>query len=176
MPPVIAAVSHVSSTLNILSAMFTPAILVSSCGSLILTTSQRLSRSLDRQREVAQRLRQNQQQATTSTPDPAEHGHLTQQLLFAIRRARILQKAMTSLHLTLSIFIGSILSIGIFELIDSAAAWIIALLSVFGAIMLLYSSVLLIKESSLARSDVAEETAYLTQFTVADQDHLTGAR
>ncbi len=167
-----AAISHLSGTLSVLSAMFTPAILVSACGSLILTTSQRLSRSLDRQREVAQLLRQNQQQATTSTPDPAEHGHLTQQLLFAIRRARILQKAMTSLHLTLSIFIGSILSIGIFELIDSAAAWIIALLSVLGATTLLYASVLLIRESRLARSDVAEETAYLTQFTVSDQERI----
>lgn len=152
--------------------MFTPAVLVSACGSLILTTSQRLSRSLDRQREVAQQLRQNRQQAATSTPDPAEHAHLVQQLGFAARRAQLLQQAMTSLHLTLSIFIGSIFSIGIFELFNNSAAWIIALLSVLGALLLLYASVLLIRESSLARSDVAEETAYLTQFTRADQDQL----
>ncbi|AMR27826.1 hypothetical protein A0257_12480 [Hymenobacter psoromatis] len=165
--------STLSGTLTILSAMFTPAILVSACGSLIMTTSQRLSRSLDRQREVAQRLRQNQQQAATSTPDPAERGHLTQQLLFAIRRARLLQRAMTSLHLTLSIFISSILAIGVFELTDISRTWIIAALSVAGAVMLLYGSVLLIQESSLARSDVAEETAYLTQFTQADQEQLS---
>lgn len=150
--------------------MFTPAILVSACGSLILTTSQRLSRSLDRQREVAQLLRQNQQQATTSTPDPAEHGHLTQQLLFAIRRARLLQRAMTSFHLALSIFIASILAIGVFELTNISRAWIIAALSVAGALILLYSSVLLMQESGLAHADVAEETAYLTQFTLADQE------
>jgi len=150
--------------------MFTPAILVSACGSLILTTSQRLSRSLDRQREVAQLLRQNQQQATTATPDPAERGHLTQQLLFAIRRARLLQRAMTSFHLALSIFIGSILAIGVFELTNISRAWIIAALSVAGALILLYSSVLLMQESSLAHDDVAEETAYLTQFTLADQE------
>ncbi len=166
--------STLSGTLTILSAMFTPAILVSACGSLILTTSQRLSRSLDRQREVAQLLRQNQQQATTSTPDPAEHGHLTQQLLFAIRRARLLQQAMTSLHLTLSIFIASIFTIGVFELLNSSKAWIIAGLSVAGAMLLLYASVLLIRESNLAHDDVAEETAYLTQFTQADQKRLTG--
>jgi hypothetical protein len=162
--------ANLSGTLSILSAMFTPAILVSACGSLILTTSQRLSRSLDRQREVAQLLRQNQQLAATSTPDPAEHGHLTQQLLFAIRRARLLQRAMTSLHLTLSIFIGSILAIGVFELTNISRAWIIAALSVLGALLLLYASVLLIRESNLAHADVAEETAYLTRFTLADQD------
>ena len=157
--------ANLSGTLSILSAMFTPAILVSACGSLILTTSQRLARSLDRQREVAQLLRQNQQQSATSTPDPAEHGHLSQQLLFAIRRARLLQHAMNCLHLTLSIFIGSILSIGIFELTNISRAWIIAALSVAGAIILLYSSALLIRESSLARADVDEETAYLIRFT-----------
>ncbi|WP_223653100.1 DUF2721 domain-containing protein [Hymenobacter psoromatis] len=167
--------STLSGTLTILSAMFTPAILVSACGSLIMATSQRLSRSLDRQREVAQRLRQNQQPvAPPATPDLAERIHLTQQLLFAIRRARLLQQAMTSLHLTLSIFIGSIFTIGIFELFNSSKAWIIALLSVAGALMLLFASVLLIRESSLARSDVDEETAYLTQFTRADQEHLSG--
>ncbi|QKG54296.1 DUF2721 domain-containing protein [Hymenobacter sp. BRD67] len=153
--------ANLSGTLSILSAMFTPAILVSACGSLILTTSQRLSRSLDRQREVAQQLRQNQQLAATSTPDPAERAHLAQQLVFAARRARLLQQAMTGLHLTLSIFIASIFSIGVFELVNSSATWIIALLSVLGATLLLFSSVLLIKESALARADVAEETAYL---------------
>lgn len=168
--------STLSGTLTILSAMFTPAILVSACGSLILTTSQRLSRSLDRQREVAQLLRQNQQRAATATPDPAEHGHLTQQLRFAIRRARLLQQAMTSLHLTLSIFIASIFTIGVFELLNSSKAWIIAVLSILGAVLLLYASVLLIRESNLARSDVAEETEYLIWFTRADQDRLTGAR
>ena len=129
--------ANLSGTLAILSAMFTPAILVSACSSLILTTSQRLSRSLDRQREVAQLLRQNQQQALTATPDPAEHGHLTQQLLFAIRRARLLQQVMNCLHFTLSIFIGSILTIGVFELANFSRAWVIAALSVVGALMLL---------------------------------------
>ena len=160
--------STLSGTLTILSAMFTPAVLVSACGSLILTTSQRLSRSLDRQREVAGLLRQNRRQTASPTkpdPDPAEHTYLTMQLSFAARRARLLQQTMTSLHLTLGIFVGSIFTIGIFELFNSSAAWIIALLSVLGALLLLYASVLLIRESSLARRDVQEETAYLTTFT-----------
>lgn len=145
--------------------MFTPAVLVSACGSLILTTSQRLSRSIDRQREVAGLLRQNHQQTaspTTPDPDPAEHTYLTMQLSFAARRARLLQEVMTTLHLTLGVFIASIFSIGVFELINSTATWLVAALSVLGALLLLYASILLIKESRLAVADVAEETAYLT--------------
>ena len=156
--------STLSGTLNILSAMFTPAILVSACGSLILTTSQRLSRSLDRQREVAGLLRQNRQQAASPAqpnPDPAEHAYLLDQLSFAARRARLLQQTMTILHLTLGIFVASIFAIGVFELIDNSATWIIALLSIFGASLLLYASITLIREASLARRDVARETAYL---------------
>ncbi len=145
--------------------MFTPAVLVSACGSLILTTSQRLSRSIDRQREVAKQLRHNQQRTAAPNqpdPDPAEHTYLTMQLSFAARRARLLQDVMTTLHLTLGIFIASIFSIGVFELINSSATWIVAALSVLGASLLLYASILLIKESRLAVADVAEETAYLT--------------
>lgn len=149
--------SSLADTLTILSAMFTPAVLVSACGSLILTTSQRLSRSIDRQREVAQQLRHH----TRHAPDLAEQAHLKLQLSFAARRARLLQQAMTVLHLTLGVFIASILSIGVFELTHSAATGLISALSVLGAGLLLYASLLLIRESRLAVADVAEETAYL---------------
>ncbi|WP_201982649.1 DUF2721 domain-containing protein [Hymenobacter rubidus] len=144
-------------TLSILSDMFAPAVLVSACGSLILTTSQRLSRSLDRQRAVAHSLRHHQRQASP------EQAHLKRQLSFAARRARLLQQAMTVLHLTLGVFIASILSIGVFELTHSAATWLISALSVLGAGLLLYASLLLIRESRLAVADVAEETAYLLE-------------
>jgi threonine/homoserine/homoserine lactone efflux protein len=70
---------------------------------------------------------------------------------------------MASLHLTLGVFVASILSIGLSELANSSATWLIAFLSVLGASLLLYASLLLIRESRLAVADVAEETAYLTR-------------
>ncbi|GAB2856798.1 DUF2721 domain-containing protein [Hymenobacter ruber] len=148
-------------TLSILTDMFAPAVLVSACASLILTTSQRLSRSVERQREVARLLHHHQRHQPA--PEPAERTHLRLQLSFAIRRARMLQQAMTVLHLTLGVFIASILSIGVFELTHSAATWVVAALSVLGAGLLLVASVLLIRESRLALADVAEETEYLTR-------------
>jgi threonine/homoserine/homoserine lactone efflux protein len=110
---------------------------------------------------VAKQLRRHRKHQ--AAPDPAEHTHLTIQLSFAARRAHLLQQAMTALHITLGIFIASIFSIGLFELVNSSAAWIIAVLSVLGATLLLYASLLLIRESRLAVADVAEETAYLTR-------------
>ena len=70
---------------------------------------------------------------------------------------------MTVLHVTLGVFIASILSIGLFELTHSRGTWAVAVLSVLGASLLLYASLLLIRESRLAVADVAEETAYLTR-------------
>ncbi len=153
--------SALTGTLTLLSDMFAPAVLVSACGSLILTTSQRLSRSVERQRDVAKQLRHHRRHGPA--PDPAEHAYLALQLSFAARRARLLQQAMTVLHLTLGVFIASIVSIGVFELTHSSATWVVGLLSVLGASLLLWASLLLIRESRLALADVAEETAYLTK-------------
>lgn len=145
------------STLGILTAMFTPAVLVSACGSLILTTSQRLSRSLDRQREVAGLLRP----PVGAPPAAALRAHLLAQLRFAARRARLLQQVMTLLHLALGLFVASVFTIGVFELVQGSAAWVIAVLSVLGASLLLAASLLLIRESRLAVADVREETQFL---------------
>lgn len=45
--------NQLSSALTVLSAMITPAVLILACGSLILTTSQRLTRVIDRVRELS---------------------------------------------------------------------------------------------------------------------------
>jgi len=45
-----------SSALTVLSAMITPAVLILACGSLILTTSQRLTRVIDRVRELSKEI------------------------------------------------------------------------------------------------------------------------
>ena len=154
--------SSLTDTLSILAAMTTPAVLVLASGSLILTTSQRLSGSMDRQRDAARQLRDYQRQPP-ATPEPGEHEHLTAQLDFAARRARLLQQAMTVLHVAVGCFVASICAIGLFEFTHSSGAWVVALCSVLGCLLLLAASVLLIRESRLALAIVAEESTYLTQ-------------
>lgn len=154
--------SSLTDTLSILSAMTTPAVLVLASGSLITTASQRLSGSMDQQRDAAKQLRDYQRQPPT-TPNPAEHTHLTVQLSFAARRARLLQQAMTILHVTLGFFIASICAIGLFEFTHLSGAWVVALLSVLGSLLMFVASVLLIRESRLALNIVREESTFLTQ-------------
>ena len=49
-------VSDLSSALSVLSAMITPAVLILACGSLSLTTSNRLTRVIDRVRELSREI------------------------------------------------------------------------------------------------------------------------
>ena len=88
--------------------MVTPAILVSARGVLVLTTSQRLSRSLERVRAVAAAPKPLRAAAAGAPPDAGEHGYFTQQLGFSARRARLLQRALASLYGALDIFVASI--------------------------------------------------------------------
>lgn len=164
MPHPIPFLRDVPGALAALSAMVTPAILVSACGALVLTTSQRLSRSLERVRAVAAALRSlRDATAAGAPPDADEHGHLTQQLLFSARRARLLRRALASLYLALGIFVGSIVVIGAIEVLAPTAAWLLVLLALAGSGMFFYASVLLIWELRVALRDVGSETDYLVQ-------------
>ncbi len=139
--------------------MTTPAMLVLASGSLITTTSQRLSGSMDRQRDAAKQLR-DYQLHPPAPPAPAEHAHLTSQLSWA---ARLLQQAMTVLHLAVGLFIASICAIGLFESARLSGTGLIAWLSVLRSGLLFAAGVLLIRESHLALAIVQEESAFLTQ-------------
>ena len=163
MPLLATFLRDVPGALTALSVMVTPAILVSACGSMLLTTSQRLSRSLDRVRQVAADLKTLRKNAPAAGPDAAEHGYLMQQLLFSARRARLLQLAMTVLGLTLGTFVATIVVIGAIEVLALTAAWLLTLLALAGSGMFFYASLLLIRESKVALDDVGEETAYLVQ-------------
>ncbi|AWM32920.1 DUF2721 domain-containing protein [Hymenobacter nivis] len=145
------------------SAMVTPAILVSACGALVLTTSQRLSRSLERVRAVAAALKPLRAAAAGAPPDADEHGYFTQQPGFSARRTRPLQRALASLYGALGIFVGSIVVIGAIEALALTAAWLLVLLALAGSGMFFYASVLLIWESRVALRDVGVETDYLVQ-------------
>lgn len=163
MPLPITQLRDVPGALNALSAMVTPAILVSACGALVLTTSQRLSRSLERVRAVAADLRRLRESAPGPKADAEEYAFLAQQLLFSARRAKLLQKAMTSLYLALGIFVATIVVIGAIEVLALTAAWLLTMLALAGSGMFFYASLLLIKESRVALEDVGKETDYLMQ-------------
>lgn len=149
--------------LGILSAMITPAVLITACGSLILTTSQRLSRVIDRARKLMVQL-----EAMPLADSPAFQGDdqamVDAQIAWATQRARLLQQALASLYSTLCVFVATMLVIGIVATLQQRVPWVPVVLGFSGALLLLHASVLLLRESRLAVQAVnAEMTFVLTR-------------
>lgn len=149
-------------TLAILSAMITPVVLIMASSSLILSTSQRLSRSIARARDVSDAIKELLAQADQAGNSAELHVHI-QQLEFASRRARLLQAAMTSLYVTLFFFVASCISIAVVYFVSSRYAWFPIVLDLLGVGGLCYASILLVKESSVALSAVHSEMQHTMQ-------------
>ncbi|MDQ4138946.1 MAG: DUF2721 domain-containing protein [Bacteroidota bacterium] len=141
---------NLNEALTILSAMITPAVLIVASGSLILTTSQRLSRSVERVRSLSDQLRKLTMHPEESTFFEDEHDILIELIQYASRRSRLLQQSLTTLYVTLGTFVAISITIGILEFSGLQHTWVLTLLTILGAGFLFYASILLIIESQIA--------------------------
>lgn len=147
-------------TLTVLSAMITPVVLILATGQLILTTSQRLARSVDRARKLSDQFEQLAQQESSKKNE--EKKDLLYQLLFrAAHRSRKLQHTMSMLYVALSVFVATSVSIGVLEALDKLVVWVPVTLGLVGATILFYATVLLITETRLALGAVDIEMNYM---------------
>jgi hypothetical protein len=150
-----------SSALAILSAMITPAVLISACGSMILTTSQRLGRVIDRTRKIADHFEALAQAESDGALVEEERSVLFDQLGRAAQRSRLLQRAMTALYLALSVFVATSIAIAGAAITGQSYAWLPIALGVIGAALLWYASLVLIGESRVALGAVREEMDFV---------------
>lgn len=137
--------------------MITPAVLIMATGSLILTTSQRLSRSIERVRRLSEQLRKLITHPADSDLFEDEHETVVELLKKAITRSRLLQHALTILYVTLGTFVATSITIGVLEFSGLKHTWALALLSILGAGLLFYASILLVIESQVALTAVNYE-------------------
>ena len=147
---------------SVLSAMITPAVLISACGSLIIATSDRLSKAVMRTREISSALipRANDQRAEGREE---ERRMLFTQLDFVTTRSRLLQRALSRLYGALAFFVGTSVAIGLVAITSSAFTVVPIALGLVGAGLLLYAAFLLIKESRFALAAVNEEMDFMWQ-------------
>jgi len=146
--------------LSVLSAMITPAVLISACGSLILATSDRLSKAVTRTREVSDQLLPR-----AGDLDDAgrveERRMLFTQLDFVTTRSRLLQRALSRLYAALAFFVGTSVAIGLVGVTSSDYTIIPVGLGLYGAALLLYAAFLLIRESRFALAAVNAEMDFI---------------
>lgn len=140
---------------EVLQSMITPAVLISAAGTLILSTSTRISKVSDRVRDIALVFEPN---ADAARPD-AEFAR-TQVTLLA-RRLVIMRVAMTLLYFSLGTFVTASLLIGASAMIEAWDGWVAVAVALAGGLMLLAACVYLASEAWLASRGTLHEIDFI---------------
>ena len=155
-----------SAAVAVLTAMITPAVLISACGSMILSTSSRLGRVVDRVRALSDKLEELARKRTDETKE--RQGVIFEQLDKLTSRARILQRSMVAFYLATGMFVATSVAIGVVAVIPSSPRYnlVPVIVGLLGACFLFYGSMLLIFEARLALSTIHAEMDFIwTQTT-----------
>src|ERR671910_3161548 len=153
-----------SSPLAVLTAMITPAVLISACGSMILSTSHRLGRVVDRVRALSDKLEELIEKPLEETRD--RQAIIFEQLDKLTSRARILQRSMVTFYLALGMFVATSVAIGIVAILDKPRYNLVpVIVGIIGACFLFYGSMLLIFEARLALSTIHVEMDFIWRQT-----------
>src|SRR5215204_5402103 len=141
------------SAIAVLTAMITPAVLISACGSMILSTSARLGRVVDRVRALSDRLEAMSEREEHGPSLMERQALIFQQLDKLTSRSRILQRCMVTFYLSLAMFVATSVAIGVVPFTGNQRYNMIpVVLGLAGACFLFYGSILLILEARLALS------------------------
>ena len=158
-----------TASLGVLTAMITPAVLISASGTLILSTSTRLGRVVDRVRALSDRLRQLA--ANDEQPEffEEERAMLYDQLDKLTSRSRLLQRALTTFYLAVGVFVATSVAIGgvafFYARGFARGAWVPVVMGLIGAVFLFYGSMLAVFEARLALSTTHAEMDFIWRTT-----------
>ena len=147
-----------NSTIEFLTAMITPALLISATGSLVLSTSTRLGRVVDRVRQLEVRLGELiYVEHKEEVPLYEKRVEVIVDLLDKVTsRSRILQRAMGAFYYGLGFFILTSVTIaaaGIFNIYRALPIPV----GIVGIMFLFYGSLLMLKETRMATATVNTE-------------------
>jgi threonine/homoserine/homoserine lactone efflux protein len=143
---------------SVLSAMFTPAVLISACGTLIFSTSTRLARVVDRVRELSRLIEQFSRDENADFPEE-RHIEVDRQISIHARRVQFIQRSLTSFYVSLSLFVAATVAIGLVAVFNRAA-WAPNILGMIGTVFLFYGCITLIAETRLALRSVKSEMEF----------------
>ena len=147
-----------SSTIEFLTAMVTPALLISATGSLVLSTSTRLGRVVDRVRQLEERLSDLiYAENKGEVPLYDKRVEVIVDLLDKVTsRARILQRAMQAFYYGLGMFVLTSVTIAIAAFF-STYRWVPIPVGIVGIMFLFWGSMLMLRETRVATATVNAE-------------------
>jgi len=149
-----------NSSIEFLTAMVTPTLLISATGSLVLSTSTRLGRVVDRARNLEVRLGELIYVTENEKDDVPLYDKRVEVIIDLLdkvtSRSRILQRAMAAFYYGLGFFILTSVTIAVAGLFN-VYRWLPIPIGVIGILFLLYGSILMIRETWMATATVNKE-------------------
>ncbi len=145
---------------EVLGAMITPALLISASGTLVLSTSNRLSRVVDRVRVLARDAEQLSSQESLANAY-RKRTLIVSQLRGLAERALILRSALAALYSAVGFLVSTSIGVGVITLLHVNGGWLAIGLAMLGSCALLWGSVLLVREGRLAIGSTLEEMSYV---------------
>jgi hypothetical protein len=153
--------------LTVLTAMITPAVIISACASLINSTSGQANRVVDRLVAWSVEFATLADETSMTDATRERRAMIFGQLDQLTDRARLLQRSLAAFHVTLGLFVAASVAIGLDGLV-----WMLGLdwqrlalvpvgLSLLGAAFLLYGCVLLVREERSALRATDAEMDFL---------------
>lgn len=156
-------VDTLAEALAVLTAMITPALLLSASGTFVLSTSIRLGRVVDRVRAIADRMDQMMHEPHLEMLEERK-AMLMDQMRLLSRRATVLQRAITVFYIASGLFVLTSVAIGLDALFNRGGLhWLPVALGISGAFCLLYGSWLLIGEARGAVNGLRDEMRFLNR-------------
>ncbi|MDX2267323.1 MAG: DUF2721 domain-containing protein [Bryobacter sp.] len=152
---------NLSSALQVLTAMLTPALLLSACGSFIISTSNRLGRVVDRVRKLSDRMEELMHNPPDIELIAERSAMIEKHLELQSKRASLLMRTLVALYIASGLFVLTSVSIGVVAIISVHWSWIPVVFGIGGAIMMLVAAIRLVKEAHLALDGLHDETAFL---------------
>lgn len=169
-----------SSATEVLAAMITPALLISASGTLVLSTSNRLSRVVDRVRVLARDAEQLQGAPSAALEDvrqaQAKRSLITRQVASLAERALLLRSALAAFYLAIGLLVATSIVVGVLTWLSWLMTWLVIALALLGACALLWGSVLLVREGRQAISSTFDEMQYIRNLVEASAGTSAGVR
>lgn len=140
------------SSLTIISAMITPAILILASGNLVASTLTRLGRIVDRARALGDHLAAHGQAMGGSAS-----AELVDILRNYRRRSIFVARALSAYYAAIGFFIVTSLTIALDNVVQTLVPWLAVVLTVIGVLLLLLGTLALVIETNLASGMLGRE-------------------
>ena len=149
----------VFSASEVLGAMITPAVLISASGTLVLSTSNRLTRVVDRVRSLAGEAEQLHRGESSS--EALRSALIAEQIPLLSARALLLRSALTAFYLAIGLLVTTSIAVGVVAALKWVYGWVPVVSGLAGGCALLYGSLLLVREARLAIGFTLKEMDFL---------------